>query len=274
MSGGSQQQQTGPPAWMTPYYQYALNKGQNLANSPGPQYYPGQQVAPLQPLQQAGLQSVAQTAAGPSPINNAAKANAFETSGALLNPNANPYLQGMFNQGANQIQNRLSSEFAGAGSNIANSAPVQANELGNFATSLYGNAYGQGLQAMNAAQALAPGLAQSQYLPAQELMQAGGTQQDQLQNQINAAMQKYNYQQTLPYNQLSWYSSLLGQNASPFSNTTATMHNNPTMSALGGAAAGGALGGALAGTESGAFLGPWGAVGGAALGGLMGLFGS
>lgn len=263
--GGSQQTQSGPPAWMQPYYQYALGKGEGLAQGPGPQYYPGQQVAPLQQAQNQGLQQIQQQATGNNAVeNNAAAANAFETSGALLNPNANPYLQGMFNQAGNQIQNRLSSEFAGAGSNIANSAPVQSDQLNQLATSMYGNAYGQGLQSMNAAQALAPSVAQTQYLPGQELMQAGTTQQDQLQNQINAQMQKYNYNQTLPYNQLSWYSSLLGQNASPFSNTTATMHNNTAETALGGAASGAAMG---------SMLGPWGTAGGAVVGGLMGLLG-
>jgi len=262
MSGGSQQQQSGPPAWMQPYYQYALGKGQNLAQSPGPQYYPGQQVAPLQGLQDQGLQSVAGAAQNQGATNSALNANQFETSGALLNPNANPYLRGMFNTAGNQIQNRLTSEFAGAGSNIANSAPVQSDQLNQLATQMYGNAYGQGLQAMTGAQALEPGLQQAQFMPGQALLGAGQTQQDQLQNQINAEMQKYNYNQTLPYNQLSWYSSLLNQNASPYSSSTATMHNNRGETALGGAASGAALGSAF---------GPWGTAGGAVIGGLMGL---
>ena len=262
MSGGSQQQQTGPPAWMQPYYTYALNRGQNLANSPGPQYYPGQQVAPLQSLQNQGLQSIAGAAQNNGATQSALNANQLETSGALLSPNANPFLGAMFNTAGNQIQNRLASEFAGAGSNITNSAPVQNDQLSQLATQMYGQNYQAGLNAMTGAQALEPGLAQAQYMPGQMLLGAGQTQQDQLQNQINAEMQKYNYQQTLPYNQLSWYSSLLGQNASPFSSSTATMHNNQGLTALGGAASGAAMG---------SMLGPWGTAGGALIGGLMGL---
>lgn len=266
MSGGSQNTTSTQtiPSQLVPYYNYALSKGEQLGSGPGPQYYPGQQVAGLSSQQQAGLSDINAASQNNGATNSALGANQLETSGALLNPNSNPYLTGMFNTAANQIQNRTASEFAGAGSNIANSAPVQADAMNNLATQLYGGAYNTGIQAMTGAQALEPGLAQTQYLPGQEQLQAGATTQEQLQNQINAQMQKYNYQQTLPYNQLSWYSSLLGQNASPFasSSSSSTMNNNTGLTALGGAASGAALG---------STMGPWGTAGGALIGGLMGL---
>lgn len=252
MSGGSQNtvsQQT-VPDWLKPYYTYGLSKGESLATGPGPQYYPGQQVAPLNSQQQQGLSSIsnaAQTTGGAN--NNALNANAFETSGALLNPNANPYLSSMFNTAADSVRNQVGSEFAGAGSNITNSAPVLSDQLNNLATQLYGGEYNTGLQNMTMAQGLTPQLTQSAYLPGNELLQAGQTTQQQQQNEINAQMQKYNYQQTLPYNQLSWYSNLLGQNAQPFGGSSghANMQNNPVMTGLGLGMAGAGLYGMLGG---------------------------
>jgi len=271
MSGGSQNtvsQQT-IPDFLKPYYTTALGQGANLLQSGGPQYYPGQQVAGLTDQQLQGVNSIQNAATGPNASQGAQAANQFETSGALLNPSMNPYLQGTFHQGANAIQNQLGSEFAANGSNVLNSMPVQADQMSTLANQMYGGAYQQGLQTMTQASALAPSIDAGTYQPGQELLQAGSGLQSQQQNEINAAMQAYNYQQQLPYNMLSWYSGLLGQNASPFSSqsSVATMGNNRGMTA-----AGGALSGAALGSESG--LGPWGTAGGAVLGGLMGLFGN
>lgn len=278
MSGGGQNttsQQT-VPDWLKPYYTQTLQQGQGLEQTGGPQYYPGQQVAPLSGMQTQGLGDISSAAGTPNASQGAQDANRFETSGALLNPSMNPYLQGTFKQAANQVQNQLGSEFATNGSNVLNSMPVQADQMNNLATSLYGGQYQNGLDQMTRAAGLAPSIDAGTYQPGQQLMNAGGMEQNQSQNEINAMMNRYQYQQQAPYNTLSWYSGLLGANGSPFAgqNSRQTMQNNPGTSALGGAAMGGALGSAYAGSEAGAWLGPWGMAGGAALGGLMGYFGS
>ena len=171
-------------------------------------------VAPLSPLQIQGIQSLASTANGVNPSLSAANANAWETSGALLNPSINPYLQNTFNLAANSVQNQLASEFAGAGSNVINSLPVQSDEMNNLATQLFGGAYQQGLTTMNQAEALSPSIQQGTYLPGQELYSTGGLQQQQQQQLINA-----------PYNALSWYSGLLGLNGSSLGGSSQS--NNP-----------------------------------------------
>ena len=184
--GGTTTTQSGPPAALMPYITPTLQQGYNLLGSGGPQYYPGQQVAPLNPLQEGGLTSVAQTAMSPNASQGAQAANQFETSGALLNPSMNPYLQGTFQQGANQIQNSLASQFAGSGRNIQGSMPVQSDEMNNLATQLYGGAYNQGLTAMTQASALAPSIDAGTYQPSQQLLNAGAGLQGQTQNLINA----------------------------------------------------------------------------------------
>ena len=329
MSGGGTNtvSQTTIPSSILPYYQNALGQGAALQASGGPQYYPGQQVAPLNPLQEQGLTTagqgvgmaqnaygiaqagvpmalqgygnaqqayqpslqglgqIQQTAAGPNASTGAQAANMFETSGALLNPAMNPYLQQTFQEGAQQVQNSLDSQFGAAGRNTLASAPVQSDEMNNLATQLYGGAYNQGLQTMTQASALAPSIDAGTYMPGQQLLnasgaalgnnaqvnnagnnflnagvnlqgsgnnllnagnnelQAGAGLQGQTQNQINAQMAQYNYNQQLPYNTLSWYSQLLGQNASPFKSgsgqTTGT--SNPWATGAGLALTGNSL---------------------------------
>ena len=56
MSGGSQNtvsQQT-VPSWLQPYLTSTLSSAQGLEQTGGPQYYPGQTVAGLTPLQSKG----------------------------------------------------------------------------------------------------------------------------------------------------------------------------------------------------------------------------
>lgn len=231
--GGTNTVSTSVPSEFVPYYQEALGLGNNLLGSGGPQYYPGQTVAPLNPLQEQGLNSVQSTASAPNASQGAQSANEFETSGALLNPASNPYLQGTYQQGANQVQNTLASQFAGSGRNIVGSAPVQSDELNNLATQLYGGQYDTGLNTMTQASALAPSIDAGTYQPSQELLSAGSGLQGQTQNLINANQNEWNYNQTLPYNQLSWYSSLLGQNTSPFGSSSQSSSGNPWQTATG-----------------------------------------
>ena len=58
--------------------------------------------------------------------------------GDFLLPDSNPFLQETFDRGADAIQQRLDSQFSGAGRNIgASIAPAKA-DLSQFATSLFG----------------------------------------------------------------------------------------------------------------------------------------
>ncbi len=235
-SGGTNtvSQQT-VPSWLQPYYTQALQTGQNLTSGSGPAYYPGTQVAPLNSMQESGLTSIQNAAMQPNATTGAENANQFETSGALLNPSSNPYLQQTFQQGANAVQNQLSTEFAGSGRNVIGSLPVQSDEMNNLATQLYGCQYDTGLNTMTQASALAPSLDASMYQPGQQLLSAGAGLQGQTQNLINQNVNAWNYGQQMPYNQLSYMSGLLGSNASGFqtgsSSTSGTA--NPWSTAAG-----------------------------------------
>jgi hypothetical protein len=202
VSGGTNTTSQTLPDWLQPYLTQELGSAQQFQTNATTN--PQSMVAPMTPAQQQGLSSQLSAAGqGAGEAGSASAANQFETSGALLNPASNPYLQNTFNLASQSVQNNLDSQFAGSGSNVENSIPVQADQMNNLATQLYGGQYDVGLSTMTQAAAQSPLIQQGLYQPGQEQYQVGSTQQQQAQNTINA-----------PYNALSWYSGLLGLNGS------------------------------------------------------------
>src|SRR5579859_3572224 len=144
MSGGSQQagsttNTNAPLPYMYPYIGTALGQAGNLLQGPGPQYYPGQQVASFNPVQQKAMAATEATGLNGSPALTAAQG--FDTT--LLNSGggSNPYLDQMFKQAAGATQGQLESQFGGAGRNVDAAAPLQADMNNRLATQIYGGAY-------------------------------------------------------------------------------------------------------------------------------------
>lgn len=128
---------------------------------------------------------------------------------------------------------------------------------------------------MQAAQA-APSIYGQQYLPSQQLAQIGAAQEAISGQALQEQMARYNFQQQLPYQQLSGYlSSVYGSPMGGYGTQTSPTYNNTTTNALTGALAGG-LGGYALGQAfpSLNFAGGYGTAGlgalaGGALGGLL-----
>ena len=261
MSGGAQQAGTttttnAPPSYMYPYIGTALGQAGNLLQTGGPQYYPGQQVASFNPAQQTAMGGI--TALGRNPgLGDATTYNNDLLTGNFSGPDANlaamgqggatnPYLDAMFKQAAGASQGQLESEFGGAGRNVDAAAPLQAQTDNNLATSIYGGAY---------AQDQANALAANQNLAAQQQGAVGGAQnllaskeaaqqaalgvgnqvQGQSQSLIDASKNAYNYNQNLPWQNLSMYEQMLS-GVHPGIAQSSPYFNNPTGNALGEAA--------------------------------------
>jgi hypothetical protein len=162
-------------------------------------------------------------------------------SGAAMSPTSNPYLQGMYNVGTqdimqqyqqatapNILQQAASSGTLGSAGEAQNFQNAQAGlgqALGNYATGLFGNAYNTGLnatqnavnQGLNLGQnavstglntALgamnqAPNLMNALYTPAQQLQTAGNMGQQYAQNVLNTANQNLTGQANWPMQALS-----------------------------------------------------------------------
>lgn len=181
---GSQTTQTlqsQAPSWQLPFQQYGL--GQAQAQYQGVKS-PSQLVAGFSPMQNQAMSNINTLATQGTPEGTAAQS--YATNVLSGNPANNPYLNAEFQQGANQVQNQLASEFAGAGRNIIGSAPVQADEMNNLAAQLYGGAYNTGVQQQENAAALAPTLENQQYNAQQSLFNAGAQQQGLAQQYIQA----------------------------------------------------------------------------------------
>lgn len=157
--------------------------------------------------------------------------------------------------GATSGAGQLGQSIAGLNSQqIANAGQLglgMANQAGGLSQgigNLGSNFYGQGNTALGQSAALAGGVQQAQMAPGQMINQIGqqqtADQQAQLQDQVN----RWNYQQNLPYTMISDYLSLL--NGAQGGQTTAQQSggggSNRMMGALGGAGTGAAIGSAFA----------------------------
>ena len=244
--GGSNQSTTAQaPSWQLPYQQYGLNQSQAQYNGVSS---PTQLVAPFSPMQNEALTNI-QSATNNNPTSGAV--NTWVTSTLNGNPANNPSLSSEFNLAANDVQNRLSSEFAGSGRGVVGSLPIQSDEMNNLATQLYGGAYNTGVQEQEQAAATAPSAVSTALSLPETEFNAGGQVQNLAQQYIQA-----------PQNFLNQYLSRVNGNLG--TTQTTPMYFNPGMTALGGAGLGSSLASALGYGQTGQGIGGLlGAIGGA-----------
>ncbi len=242
------------PSWQLPYQQYGL--GQATAQYKGINS-PQQLVAGFSPQQNQAISGITSLA-----TNNPTLGAAQNYTQAVLNgsPANNPYLSSEFNQAANTVQNRLESEFAGAGQPVVNSLPVQSDELNNLASQLYGGAYNTGVQQQENALGNAGNVVNNQMGLQTGLFNTGQQVQNLGQSYIQAP-------QTFLNNYLNQVNGNLGQTAT----TQQPLSTTQQIAQAGlGSQAGSSLGSSL-----GALLGSWlGNSGtGSSIGGLLGALG-
>lgn len=287
-----------PPAFIQPYMQDAAQQSRALYQTGGPQYYGGNTVVPFSNQTEQALGLTEQRALQGSPVNQAAQdyaartLNATPTSQFGSGPNPygsvnNPYLDATFNKAADSIQNRLESQFAGAGRNVSASMPANSDMLSNLATQLYGGAYenerNRGLQSYESERdrmaqdieqqrsrqfgltGLAPQLANQDYVDLQALGGVGGQVEDLAGRLMEDQAARWDFNQNAPQLNLDNYIARItgGYPGGTSTNTTPTYRNRTA----------GAAGGALAGAQMGSSFGPWGALIGAVGGGLLGGYG-
>jgi hypothetical protein len=305
-----------PPAFIQPYMQYGAEQSRALYGTGGPQYYGGNTVVPFSEQTENALGRTEQRALEGSPVNQAAQGYATRTLtdspssqfGSAGNPYAsganpyggasNPYLDATFNKAADSVQQRLGTQFAGAGRNTEASRAVNADELNNLATGLYGGAYenernrqlaygqqqlgigasgyeserermAQDLSQQRAHQfgvaGLAPNLANQDYVDLQALGGVGGQVEDLTGRLMEDQAARWDFDQNAPQTNLDNYIARItgGYPGGTSTQTTPTYRNRTA----------GAAGGAMAGAQMGSMFGPWGTAIGAIGGGLLGGWG-
>jgi hypothetical protein len=225
---------TAPWSGQQPYLTFGFQQAQNLYNQGGPQYYPDNTLAPVSNETNQALDLQAQRALNGSPLTAAAQAGDLGTAQGNYLSAGNPYLQNMFTSIANTVTPSVTGSFEGAGrygsGAYANAlADALTNNAGNLAYQNYGNERSNMLKA----DALAPTLANQDYTNIGQLAAAGDARRQLAQQGVNAAVDRYNYNQNLPYNTLANYMRMIQGNYGSSSTQTTQSYANPIAGALG-----------------------------------------
>lgn len=224
---------TGPPEFQTPYIQRLLTEADRLYSGPGPSFFPGSMTARFTPLEQQGQQAAASQASRELPEIAAATRNAFNFGLTdVMDPTRNPYAAKAAEALVKPIYRNLTESVlpnirsgAIATGNLDSSRTGIAEGLAagrtseaaaDALTNFYNNAYGQGLGVFQNTLSQAPMVASQQLLPAEILSSVGAQERALNQADINEAVQRYQYEQFLPYTRLAEYANLA---ARPFGAT-------------------------------------------------------
>lgn len=285
MSGGGKQpstttQTTEPPAYLQPYLKDTAAEAQKIYQGGGPTYYSGQTVAPFAPATTQGLNTITNLATQGGNLTPAANAELLKTiNGGTVNPFLGDAVKSanapLFDQFKNETIPMLQTIFARTGGTggsaegfgVDRAATALGRGTAEQAANLaYQSASAERQNQLNAV-ALAPQIDAARYNDANALLGVGAMQQGQTQDEIQAAIDKYNYEQNLPALRLNQYIQQLQAGGSGSGITTATGLQAKGVNRT-GAIIGGLLGGA-----AGAFGGPMGAAAGATAGaGIGGYF--
>jgi hypothetical protein len=219
--GGSQQSTTKNELDPTikPFVEYGLNEAKSLYQTQTPQYYPGQTYVGPSEQTQTALQAAQNRALGGNPLLPAAQQQQQNViSGQYLqnNPYFNQALAGAaqgatqnYNDAIAQAQSTLSRAGrygSNVGTDIQNrAATTLANTLANkYGELAYSNYAGERAMQNQAAQ-YAPTLAQADYADISQLANVGKTAEDYQKTALQAAIDKFNFEQNKPYQKLSAY---------------------------------------------------------------------
>lgn len=214
--GGSSTTTTQIPDEMKPLANDFVRRATALSDTATP--YTGQRFAGLTGAQEQGLGMIENRAMQGSQLQQGAES----ALGGFFNPQGNPYLDSMVNRAQGNVLGNANQAAARSGS-FGNSgiAEQAGKQMGEIATSMYGNAYAG--DRANALQAIgmAPGLSAAGYNDANQLLRAGQLRQDQAQQGMDFNFQQFQEQQNQPYKTLAAQAGVVG--AQPFgSSSTST----------------------------------------------------
>lgn len=249
-------QKSEPWTEQKPYLKDIFGQAQKLYRQDGPDYYGSSTVSPMTGGQVDALTAIQSLAlAGGTSAANANIANLTDTlNGTYLNA-GNPAFSAMADRVAAEVMPRVSAGFNNAGrADSGLAARAAASGLGDALGSLAYQNYGDERSNMIKAAAIAPTADQGVFSALNAGAQAGGAFQSQSQNELNDLVNRWNYEQNLPWNKLGNYSQMVQGNYGGTTQTTQPMYQNTGANILGTGA--GILGGLSAlGGSSGLFPG-------------------
>jgi hypothetical protein len=230
--GGGSTTTSGIDPTIKPYVTYGLEEAKRQYEAPGAAFFPGQTYVSPSEATQAALQAAQTRAMSGSPIQQAAQQEYLST---VQGRGVNPFLEGAlagttrqaqeaYTRGVQGLQSRASS-MGRYGSNAMGQQVGQAQDIfgRNLAESAgqlaYQSAEAERGRQMAAVQG-APAYAQADYMDIQKLLTAGQGQEQYQQKALQDAINRYNYEQTLPQQKLQQFTNLFTSVPSGGTSTT------------------------------------------------------
>lgn len=241
-----------PNAFSQPFLQYGMAEALRQYQEGAPQFYQGQTYAGYTPQQEQALQAQEARALTGSPLTQQAQSTlgsflgSTGAEGQYVPPAQSGLLTGAIDRALAPVQQSVESALAQRGrTGSAAGTRAMAEAMGNVAADVayrdYATQRGLGLQAAQ----LAPSMAAQDYYDIGQLGQVGAQRQQQAQMGIDEAMQRYQYEQLTPQQQLQQYQNLIAGFPMGGTTTQVTPYYEPSRGQqfLGGAATlAGALG--------------------------------
>jgi hypothetical protein len=239
-----------------PYLSYGLSEAQKQYQAGGPQYYGGQTYVSPSQTTQVGLQALEQRAFQGNPLLASAQGQLQNTiQGGYLS--GNPFFQGAFQPAAQAAQSKFEQTLGDVGSAASKAGrygggamnTLQERASGQFAKSLSDTAgslayqnYADERGRQQAATMAAPAMSQADYQDIQNMLQAGQIREGYTGAQQQADINRFNFLQNQPQQNLSNYLSNVYGNPMGRANTMTTLQQpSGFQNLLGGAATLGGL---------------------------------
>ena len=231
-----------------PYLKYGLEEAQRLYQAGGPQYFTGQAYVGPSQATQTGIEALQARAGAGSPLLGAAQNQLYGTiQGDYLG--GNPFFQGAFQPAAQAATDAFNTAIgnvtsaaskagrygSGAMQNLQNAAAGQlAQKLTGTAGQLAYENYANERARQQQATFGAPQMAAADYADIQQMLAAGQFGEGYQQKALDAAKQRFAFEQAAPQTQLQSYLSNIGLIPKGQQQTTQTPYfTNPTATALG-----------------------------------------
>lgn len=226
---------TQPWAQQQPYLTYGFSEANRLYGSGAPQYYPGSTVAQFSPFQNAALNLTGKRAsqgnptlnAGGNYLTNVLEGDYLTDFGSRLDPIFRD-VEARVIPSAMSAYTKAGRTPGGAGSYGGVATEALTRAYAPIAANLYEGERGR----MQAAAGLAPTYAQSDYYDLDRLYDAGSKIQQQNQANIQDSVNRWNYYQQLPWDQLQRYLGSVQGNYG--GTTTQPYYSNPFLQGAGG----------------------------------------
>jgi hypothetical protein len=214
--GGSSTTVQSIPGELKPLASAYTDKAIALSNQ-GFTPYSAQRYADLNSTQQLGIGMVQDRALNGSQTMRNAEGNLNQ----MMGGQGNPYLDAMVNKAQGSVLGNANQAQARSGS-FGNSgiAEQAARQMGDVATTMYGQAYDGDQARRMQAIGMAPTFGNAAYGDASQLMNAGQVMQDQKQQNLDFNYQQFQDATNLPFKQLASMAGVFGSNLGGTSTTT------------------------------------------------------